>query len=71
MAQRIMIEIADDGATSVSVEADGAEPQMMDFASPAEAIDALAGMVGAEENPEAMWEQEAAAREAPMMEEMV
>jgi hypothetical protein len=73
MAQRIEIEIADDGATSVTVMMDGGDPQMMEFASTDEALDALGQLLAGEEPGEdEMWNEEAAAREAaPMMEEMV
>jgi hypothetical protein len=73
MAQRIEIEIADDGATSVTVMMDGGDPQMMEFASTDEALDALGQLLAGEEPGEdEMWNEEAAAREAqPMMEEMM
>lgn len=74
MATTITIEIADDGTAAVSMMQDGAEPQMMDFPSADEALDAVEDMLGGEaETPEAMWQQEAAAREAPMAtdEEMI
>jgi hypothetical protein len=79
MAQRIEIEIADDGATSVTVMMDGGDPQMMEFASTDEAMDALEQLLAGDEamddeamDEEAMWDEEVAAREAtPMMEEMM
>lgn len=73
MAQRIEIEIADDGATSVTVMMDGEDPQMMEFASTDEALDALGQLLAGEEPGEdEMWNEEVAAREAqPMMEEMM
>ena len=66
MASRITIDIADDGAAAVTMEMDGAEPQMMNFPSAAEALDAVGQMLEGTESPDAMWQQEAAAREAPM-----
>lgn len=70
MAKTITIDIADDGTASVSMMQDGGEPEMMEFASATEALDAVEQMLeGETETPEAMWEQEAAAREAPMTEE--
>ncbi len=70
MASRITIDVADDGSVSVSAEMDGAEPQMMQFGSVDEALESIEEMLGGEtETPEAMWQQEAAAREAPMMTE--
>jgi hypothetical protein len=49
---------------------EGAEPQMMQFGSVDEALESIEEMLGGEtETPEAMWQQEAAAREAPMMTE--
>lgn len=64
MPQKITIEIADDGAASVSVEMDGGAPQMMSFDSVDEALDAVEELVGEEqETPEAMWDAEATARE--------
>jgi|LauGreDrversion4_2_1035121.scaffolds.fasta_scaffold02017_11 hypothetical protein len=76
MAQRIEIEIADDGATSVTVMMDGGDPQMMEFASTDEAMDALEQLLAGDEamDDEAMWNEEAAARDSestPMMEEMM
>lgn len=74
MAMTITIEIADDGTADVSMMQDGAEPQMMTYQSADEALDAVESMIGGEaETPEAMWQQEAAAREAPMAtdEEMI
>jgi hypothetical protein len=67
MAQMITIQIADDGAVSVSVEMEGAEPQMMEFASIGEALEAIAQLM--EEDPEAMWQEEATARDTPTPDE--
>jgi hypothetical protein len=52
---------------------DGGDPQMMEFASTDEALDALGQLLAGEEPGEdEMWNEEAAAREAqPMMEEMM
>jgi len=69
MAQRITMDIADDGSTSVSVEMDGAEPQMMEFDSADEALNAVYELVspeGVEATPEAMWDEEAAMRDEMM-----
>lgn len=72
MPQKITIEIADDGAVSVSVEMDGGAPQMMSFDSVDEALDAVEEIVGEEqETPEAMWNAEADAREKATAEEMM
>lgn len=74
MPTTITIEIADDGTAAVSMMQDGAEPQMTEHASAEEALDAVERMLeGETETPEAMWQQEAAAREAPMAtdEEMI
>ena len=74
--QRITIEIDDEGRASVTAEMDGAEPQMMDFESADEALEAVEGMLEPEVEPmpgeepemaeepdmEAMWNEEAAAR---------
>lgn len=64
MPQKITLEIADDGAVSVSVEMDGGAPQMMSFDAVGDALDAIEELVGDEgtENPEAMWNEEADAR---------
>lgn len=64
MPQTITLEIADDGAVSVSVEMDGAAPQMMSFDAVGDALDAIEELVGAEDAaaPEAMWNEEAASR---------
>ena len=70
MPKMITIDIADDGATTVSVEADGAEPQVMNFESTDEALDALEQVLqGEADTPEAMWQQEAEARSKPTPEE--
>ncbi len=72
MPKMITIDIADDGATTVSVEADGAEPQVMNFESTDEALDALEQVLqGEADTPEAMWQQEAEARSKPTPEEMM
>ena len=74
--QRITIEIDDDGRASVTAEVDGAEPQMMDFESAGEALEAVEEMLEpegeqmaaeetaemAEPDMEAMWDEEAAKR---------
>lgn len=61
--QRITIEVADDGRVSVTAETDGAEPQMMDFESAEEALEAVSGMLeGSEPDMESMWNEEAANR---------
>ncbi len=62
MPQTITLEIADDGAVSVSVEMDGGAPQMMSFDAVGDALAAIEDLVGAEESPEAMWDEEAASR---------
>jgi len=61
MPQTITLEIADDGAVSVSVEMDGGAPQMMSVGDALDAIEELVGVEGAEDT-EAMWNQEAESR---------
>lgn len=46
--QRITIEIDDEGRASVTAEMDGAEPQMMDFETAAEALEAVEDMLAPE-----------------------
>lgn len=74
--QRITIEIDDEGRASVTAEMDGAEPQMMDFDTAAEALAAVEEMLApepmesepemaaemAEPDMESMWNEEAAKR---------
>jgi hypothetical protein len=74
--QRITIEIDDEGRASVTAEVDGAEPEMMEFESADEALEAVEDMLEpeaermpteepaemAEPDMEAMWEEEAAKR---------
>ena len=61
--QRITIEIAEDGATTMTVETDGQEPQVTQHASADEAIDALEDLVESSgSSAESMWAEEAAAR---------
>lgn len=64
MPQTITLEIADDGAVSVSVEMDGGAPQMMSFDAVGDALDAIEELVGVEgaEDTEARWNQEAESR---------
>jgi hypothetical protein len=63
MPQTITLEIADDGAVSVSVEMDGGAPQMMSFDAVGDALEAIEELVGAENaEPKAMWDEEAASR---------
>jgi hypothetical protein len=72
----IMMEIADTGETTVSMQTDdGAEPTTMDFMSADEALSYVSEQVSPMESDEAMWDEEAAARAAQdemmMMEDMV